>query len=393
LVSALVGACAGTPVNPSHGAPVGTTACNGETRQQIDCASEVSYQGVSAQGSLKVGTFASGRAKYEETALRRVDEETERYLAMQGRLCRDYNACALDKETYQKESRRVRDRLRSLPEMRDALSKATTDDDKQKAVDALYRALVPADKRVEEVAVSLGVEADLPNGKHVQLRQGGALPTDAKVAFNVQVSADAYVYIFQSSPDGSVAVLFPNDKIGTKNPLAGGALSRIPPGHGSFRLNDKDVGTEKVFIAVSRKELAQLNDALARVNAGQVTSMGGDPTLKELGSVGPSGAGKKCGPAPAAPSKAAALPPPAASGGPGRPGDAVAGTRGFELFDDGSWSGGCPRPRGLELADGGDAGVPAATVVARTEPGDSLIVKVFTFEHLTAQAFAAKGGN
>ena len=121
-------ACTGTPLSPSHGAPVGTTVCNGETRSLIDCANDVAYQGVTAQGSLEVATFANARVGYEEKALRRVDEETERYLAMQSRLCRDYNACALDKDSYQKESRAVRDRLNRIPELRrgSARPRATT---------------------------------------------------------------------------------------------------------------------------------------------------------------------------------------------------------------------------------------------------------------------------
>src|SRR5262249_4734095 len=160
--------------------------------------------------------------------------------------------------------RAVRDRLNRIPELRDGLGKASSDDDKARAVDALYRLVVPADKRVEEVTFSLGVEAELPGGKRMQVTRGAALPTDTRVVFRVQVSAEAYVYIFQASPDGGLAVLFPNDKIGTRNPLAPGGTARIPPGNGSFRLNDKDLGTEKVYIAVSRKELTRVGDALAR---------------------------------------------------------------------------------------------------------------------------------
>lgn len=255
LSAALLAACTGTPLAPSHGAPIGTTTCGGETRPLIDCASEVAYQGATAQGSLKVGSIANAGASYEEKALRRVDEETERYLAMQSRLCRDYNACALDRDSYQKESRAVRDRLNHIPALIDGLGKASSDDDRAKAVDALYRTVVPADRRLEEVTVSLGVEAELPGGRLEQVRRGAALPTDTRMRFSVQVSAESYVYIFQVSPDGGLVVLFPNDKIGTRNPLAPGGPERIPSGNGSFRLNDKDLGIEKVYIAVSRREI------------------------------------------------------------------------------------------------------------------------------------------
>ncbi len=396
--ASLLAACTGTPLAPSHGAPIGTTTCNGETRPLIDCASEVAYQGATAQGSLKVGSVASAGASYEEKALRRVDEETERYLAMQSRLCRDYNACALDKDSYQKESRAVRDRLNHIPALLDGLGKAASDDDKAKAVDALYRAVVPADKRLEEVTVSLGVEATLPSGKQVQVRRGTELPTDSHVTFRVQVSAESYVYIFQVSPEGGLVVLFPNDKIGTRNPLAPGAAERIPSGSGSFRLNEKDIGTEKVYLAVSRREIPRVGQALARVNAGEVTSLAGDDTLREMGSVGAPAAGKPCArsspratPAVSVGATAELRAAPKALAAQARPADTLVGSRGLELFDDGAGGGGCPRSRGLELVDDGDAGMPPATMVARTEPGDAVIVKVLSFEHLTPQAFAARG--
>ncbi len=409
LGAPLFAACTGTPLAPSHGAPVGTTECGGETRSLIDCANEVAYQGATVQGSLKVGTLANGHVGYEEKALRRVDEETERYLAMQSRLCRDYNACALDKDSYQKESRAVRERLNRIPELREGLAKASSDDDRQKALDALYRVAVPAEKRLEEVTVSLGVEAALPSGKVVQVRPGAAFPTDTHMVFAVQVSAESYVYIFQVSPEGGLVVLFPNDRIGTRNPLAPGAAARIPSGTASFRLNERDIGTERVYVAVSRHELPRVSDALARVNSGQVTTLAGDATLQAIGSVGAAGpsAGKPCARASAPPpspvmaggtasvsasatARYAMTPRPA---GQPRPADSLAGTRGLELFDDGSGTGGCPRSRGLELTDGGDTGLPPATMVARTEPGDPIIVKVITFEHLTPQAFAARGGD
>jgi hypothetical protein len=400
LGGALLGAssmagCASAP-SASSGGSIGSIACGGEARQQIDCSTEVAYQGVTASGSLNVSSLASSGAIYQQTALRRVDEETERYLALQSRMCRDYNACVLDKDTYQKESRDGRNRLNQIPALRDAFTKASTDEDRSRAVDALYQTLVPADKRVEEVTLRLDVEADLPDGRHVGVRSGAPLPTDSRLAFSVRVSADAYVYVFQASPDGSLAVLFPNDKIGTKNPLAGGTTSRIPPGHGSFHLNDKDLGIENVYVAASRKEIGRLGDALARVNSGQVTSLAGDEALRTMGNVGAALRSNK--PCPAAPAAApvAALTTTRAIGGQARPSDTLARARSLDpyQFDD-MGATGCARSRGLEILDDGNGGaspVPRTAFVARTEPGDGLIVKVFTFEHLTPEAFAARTG-
>src|SRR5262249_15441725 len=237
-------------------------------------------------------------------------------------------------------------------------------DARSKAVDELYRSTVPLEQRVEEVTFKLGVEAELPNGQRVSVPPDASLPTDTRVVFNVEVSAEAWVYIFQKSPDGSLSVLFPNEEMGTKNLLQAGVIGRIPPGDARFRLNDKDIGTEKVFIAVSRKAIARLGDALSRVNAGKLTSIAGDTTLQTLGTVDDGGKGKPC-----------------------------ARSRGLDM--ESASSGDCMITRGLEPDDGGGSsaasGGASPSLAARTEPGDSLIVKVFSFEHLTAQQFAAKG--
>jgi hypothetical protein len=361
LAIAAVSACGPNP--KQSGGTLGPTQCGAETRQQIDCSSEISYQGINTAGGLSVANLGGGHAKYEETALRRVDEQTERFFAMQSRLCRDYNACVLDKDSYVRQKNEILDRIFEVPKLGEQIKNAKSEDERSKLLDALYRKTVPADQRPEEVTFTLALEADLPNGQHINVLPGASLPTDTRVAFNVGVSAEAWVYIFQKAPNGGLTVLFPNDKIGTKNPLPANVSARIPSGTNRFRLNDKDIGTEKIYIAVSRSEITKLSDAMSRVNAGQITSIAGDGTLQSIGNVDDSGG----------PTKTC--------------------SRGLELDAAPPPTGGCTKSRGLEL-DGGDSGAPATTapsLAARTEPGDSMIVKVFSFEHLTAEQFAAKG--
>jgi hypothetical protein len=360
----LLAGCGGGPSTANTPA-----VCDGQSRPQLDCSSEISYQGASTSGGLSVMSLASGHAKYEETALRRVDQETERYVATQTRLCREYNACVIDKEAYARESKESRDRLERVPALVESYKNAKTDAERAKALDALYRTTVPDEKRVEEITFRLAVEAEVPGSGVSSLAPGGALPTGARVAFNVQTSAEAFVYLFQKAPDGSLTVLFPNEKIGTKNPLPANAFARIPGGTQRFKLNDKDLGTEKVFLAISRKPIDRLDQALARVNAGALTTLDADPTLSAFGAVDDGASG---------PSKC---------------------SRGLELETASAPSGtGCVKSRGLELDGEGDGGSAASAPVplslaARTEAGDDVIVKVFPFEHLTAEAYAQRRAN
>lgn len=332
--------------------------CGGEPRPSVDCSSEVSYQGYKADGGFGIMNLASGAAKFEETALRRINEATERFITVQTRLCRDYNACALNKTEYNTESKEIREKLEKVPVLVEKVKTAPSDDDRVLALDSLYRHTVPPADRVEEVALRLALEADLPpdaGGQRITVRPGAPLPTEARVWFWVEVMPKAYVYIFQKSSKGEVSVLFPDERIGTTNPLAGESRIRIPNGDLKFRVNDKDVGIEHVYFAASRTPLASLDQALARVREGKTTNIGQDKLLAGFEALPTTGSvDRKC--------------------------------RGLEL-DAAPSSGGCTRTRGLELDVSGGFGE-GASIGAVTEPGDKLIVYNFTFEHTTLAGYA-----
>jgi hypothetical protein len=336
-----------------------SVACGKETRPSVDCSSEVSYQGYKADGGFGILNLASGSAKFEDVALRRISEATERYMAMHSRLCKDYNGCALDKDRYNTESKDIRAKLEKVPVLVESVKGAGSDDDRMVAIDALYRHTVPDEDRSEEVALRLGMEADLPpdaGGKRITVRPGTPLPTETRAWFWVEVTPQAYVYIFQKAPSGGVTVLFPDERIGTKNPLDGQTKVRIPNGELKFRVNDKDIGTEFVYFAASRKPLSSLDEALARVREGKVTSITGDKVLagfEGLAAPGSNGGTTKC--------------------------------RGLELDAPAAGSG-CTRTRGLELDVSGGFGE-GASIGAVTEPGDGLIVYKFTFEHTTSATY------
>ncbi|HMY21947.1 MAG TPA: hypothetical protein PKA58_36735, partial [Polyangium sp.] len=186
--------------------------CSGENRPSVDCSSEVSYQGYKADGGFGIMNLAQAGAKVEETALRRISDATERFITVQTRLCRDYNACALDKGQYNIESKEIREKLEKVPLLVEKVKTASSDDDRVVALDSLYRHTVPEEDRVEEVALTLALEADLPTevgGQRIMVRPGAPLPTDARAWFWVEAMPEAYVYIFQKSAKGEVTVLFP----------------------------------------------------------------------------------------------------------------------------------------------------------------------------------------
>jgi hypothetical protein len=358
---AVFAACGGS------GTPPTPVTCGSETRERVDCSSEVSYQGANIEGGFGVTQIVSANAKHEEVALRRVDEETERFIAMQTRLCRDYNACVLDKDTYQREARAIRDRVGKIPELAQAVKNAKTDDDRKQALDELYRGTVRDEYRVEEITFRMAMKAALPKslgGEEIAVRPGAPIPTGARVAFDISVSKDAHLYIFQKSPDGGVTVLFPNQRIGTANPLKAQDRVTIPPDGKRFVVNDKDLGLEHIYIAVSKDAIPNLAESLRKAASADATSIKDDDLLQSFTALDIP-AGQKCDG-----SKQRALQlegdPPASGGGSG-----------------------CTRQRGLSYEDdarGGGGG----SIAARTEPGDSRIVKVFPFEHTTEPDYLAK---
>ena len=360
----VAGCSAGTPNQ-------GPVTCGAESREKIDCTSEVSYQGSNIQGGVSVLQFASANAKSEEVALRRVDEETERFIAMQTRLCRDYNACVIEKDAYQSEAREIRDRVGKIPVLAEAMKNAKTDDERQQALDQLYRGTVRDEYRIEEVSFRMAMNAILPSSAgclETTVLPGAPLPTNARVSFEIDVSKDAHVYIFQKSPSGELTVLFPNKAIGTSNPLRGGKRARIPAGDKRFVLNDKDLGVENVYVAVSREPLSSLEASLQRVASDKISSIKDDNLLQSFTAIESTASTASSG----------------SSAG-------CKATRALAL--EGGGDGKCSRSRGFDVegepSGGGSSGT-ATSFSARTEPGDGMIVKVFPFEHTTEQEFAAK---
>ena len=348
-----------SPAGPTGARGGESQTCGDETRVTLDCRSEVAYEGIAADTEVKIFDVATASASFEEKAMRRVNEHVERFVAAHTSACRDYNACVLDKAQYRQASEEIRERLARLPALMTALDEATTSEERLAALDAMYRDIVPDEARPEEVTFAMGIVAELPKelggGRYV-VAPGGAVPTGAQVHFEVRASAEAFLYVFQTTPRGEVRVLFPDLRIGTRNPVPGGIARRIPPGR-TFRVNDRDLGVENLYVVVSRQPLSELDASLAQLTEGEVESTTKSPLLSSIVKL-----------------------------------------RSPENAE------GCERRRVLELSESDRCALPWAITVedtvaspslalqVRTQPGDDLIATVYPFEHLSAADYKTRGG-
>lgn len=355
----LVALAACSPAGPQPASGGGIQACGDEQRVTLDCRSEVAYEGIAAEAEVKVLDVAAAKASFEEKAMRRVNEHVERFVAAHGRACRDYNACVLDKAGYRRVGEEIRERLARLPALLSALDEATTSEERLRALDAMYRDVVPDEARPEEVTFAMGMVAELPKdlggGRYV-VAPGGAVPTGAQIHFEVRASAEAYLYLFQTTPRGEVTVLFPDLRVGTRNPLPGGIARRIPPAK-TFRVNDRDLGLENLYVVVSRRPLDELDAALAQVSAGEVKDATNSPLLQSIVRLRPEDAGEGC-----------------------------ERRRVLEL----TASDRCTLPWAIEVDD--TLASPSLALQVRTQPGDDLIATVYPFDHLTAAEYRGRGG-
>ena len=346
LPALLTAAACGPSAEPN----AATQRCGGEERPPLSCESEFKYDGRKIEGGFSAVGLGGANAKTEEAALRAIDKETEQYVAQARRLCDEYNKCVLDRETYATRSENLRRRMSKVPELLDEVKSADGEDARRKALAKAYTELVPEQER-RELSLEFSVDAQRPNeGAPRAIAQGERLPTGTKVAFVVRPSKSAYVYLFQKTPDGKVNVLFPDSRIATRNPLAAGAALRLPPGSASFKLNDKDIGTERVYLVASLDPIVSLDSALQNAKSDAPPS----GALAQVTQAEDKTSGKGC-------------------------------TRALELDEGDANTPRCIRSRGLEYDDGGgSSGAPAAknaSFRARTEAADSVIVQVFAFEH------------
>jgi hypothetical protein len=145
----------------------------------------------------------------------------------------------------------------------------------------------------------------------------------------VQASLPAHIYLFQRAPNGAYNVLFPDPRIGVSNPIPAKQQIVVPPGGGSYLVDDKDLGLEKVFVVASLGAISSLDAEMTRIQSLEIIGTSSDCRTRALTLE------------PAAP-------------------------------------GACTRQRGLVLDR---ESVASSSLSATTEAADDSIVRIFSFNH------------
>jgi hypothetical protein len=266
-VVAFIGAgCGGGPATSPHAAaPV---SCAGQSRSQLDCSAEFQYDTTSFQGGLSVAGIGGFETRAEQKALHEIAAETQTYIAQARRLCDEYNKCVVDRDTYALRSENLRRRIAKVPELVESLNKETDSEARKQKLAAAYTAMVPESARTE-LELRFSVLAQRPGEAGLAaVDDGSSLPTGSRVAFSIQLSRRAHVYLFQKTASGAVRVLFPEPRIHVRNPVSAGTVVRIPQGIASFRVDDSDVGEERVYLVASLLPLAAFVEAAERLLTG-----------------------------------------------------------------------------------------------------------------------------
>jgi hypothetical protein len=318
--------CAAAPERPPA-APA--QQCDGEPRAQLDCSTEVQYDARRMQGGFS-GFGVQFDASTEVTALREIDATTAQYIAQARRLCDEYNKCVIDRETYSLRSENLRRRLSRVPELYERLQNSADAASRRQALADAYGALVPAGEQPLELSIS--VVADVPGraGSTV-VRDGAALPSGSRLRFAVEASRSAYLYLFQRSPRGTLTVLFPDGRMRLQNPIPGATTVSIPPDAGSYRLDNQDLGLEKVYVAASLSPIRSLSEG----SASGLDAITDDPNCR---------------------------------------------TRALS-YELSAPNAGCVRQRGLVLEPTPTTSTEAPSLRVRSEVADDTIIRVFAFNH------------
>jgi hypothetical protein len=338
------------------------------------CEEEFKLDATVVKGEVKT-PWGGGGLSNETKAVREINDAIVSYAFKAKRLCEDWNACAVKQDEYIAQSKDIRRALDGLPPLRDKFEEALAASDpraRAKALGDAY-AVVPPEKRTELTLV-FWADVAMPNdlsqvpakpcdketkgtykvGDARPLPLGDTLPSGSRTSFRIETSRDAYVYLFQRKPDGSIDVIFPSKAITLSNPLKGDHAQPIPS-NGSYCVDENGIGIETVYVVASLQPITRLAATLDKLESGG----GGSRTA----SAAQSPASSSCrtrdlvfdGDSPA----------PAAC-------DVDRGTRARDLK--------------FVADDGPAAGAPS--LATSTEAADDVIIKEFKFEHLTPDAYA-----
>jgi hypothetical protein len=111
------------------------------------------------------------------------------------------------------------------------------------------------------------------------LSRGDVIGPQDRVQIALQPSERVHVYVLNADQTGAATLMFPMQGGGPTNPLAAGAVHRLPSEQLGWTFS-ADAGLERFMIVASRTRLAEFETELA--NLPQVT-LGGGLTARPLG--------------------------------------------------------------------------------------------------------------
>lgn len=320
--------------------------CDDGTRYLMNCeSSEWAYEGniTEAHGGFTATKWIQIKAdaKNETEAIRQVSDELKSYAAQWKRLCQSYNSCAMSKAEYVKQSQLIGNRLDGVDEAYNIMHATdASPEEKRAALAATYTKVVPKNEQI-----SLELTFSVLNEKSEPVPQGYRFLSGERLAFQIETSKDAYVYIFQKNASGEIGVLFPDQRISLVNPLPAEHTTRIPSGEVFFKLDNKDIGMETVYIVASLRQITTMEQA------SQIIAKGEKPTqhVEQLTALAAQNENTTC-------------------------------SRGLEL--DSPQQNDCARSRGIVLDSNDET---QASLTATSEAADDTIIQLFTFEHAKPQ--------
>lgn len=228
-----------------------------------DCETDIRYDARKVEGRVNVGKFGVDAAT-SVAAVREVDSAVERYMSRWRTLCMDYKNGAMTPDEYRGEARSLRERMERLESQLIALEHAPDAESYQKALKAMYVAMVPQEQAVD-LTLEFGVLAQKPGEqKFTAVARDAAIATGTNVYFTVRTNAQAHVYLYQETPKGEINVMFPHPRMPMANPLPAGQDLRIPPSPGYFTLEAEGVGLEQVHLVASAEPLTRLETSLGK---------------------------------------------------------------------------------------------------------------------------------
>lgn len=260
-------------------APSSDVTCpDGTLRPQIDCSQDVGLKGKVVDANASLGKIGLGLgARYEEGAVGQVTDSTYQLALQLESLCKDYNACAVDPAGYQAASADIRRQLADHVQLVGRLEGAAG---AAEAGDAVWANARP-DLASQRISVDYRIEAVKAGTSQALIhRDGDRLVAGDGFRVVVRPSVGAHVYVLLLSSQGEASVLYPDARMGMRNPAAAGTEIAIPP-DGLFVL-DATPGTENVQVLVSKTPLTDLEARLDAMESGTAPSKG---VLENVGSL------------------------------------------------------------------------------------------------------------